>query len=115
VRTVLATLPYVTGVCTWINTFALACLVTCASACQERSQPQPNAALQSFVEGKALDAAVAGGQIRAAERTRLTDQVRRVYKDQNYGLIWIEGDRLSDRYRQFAKTLAAADERPIRT
>ena len=107
--------------CTWINTFALICLVALTSACQERSagagggiwgssQPQPNAALQSLVEGKALDAVVADPQMPAAERARLVDQVRRVYKDQNYQLIWIDGDRPSERYRQFVKALDAADD-----
>ncbi len=106
--------------CTWINTFALVSLIVLTSACEERyagagssawgySQPQPNAALQSFVDGKALDAAMAGPEIPAAERTRLVDQVRRIYKDQNYQLIWLDGDRPSERYRQFAKALDAAD------
>jgi murein L,D-transpeptidase YcbB/YkuD len=106
--------------CTWINTIALVSLVVLTSACQQRSagagsgtwgysQPQPNAALQSFVEGKALDAAVARPEMPAAERTRLVDQVRRSYKDQNYQLIWIDGDRPSERYRQFVKALEAAD------
>ena len=31
------------------------------------------------------------------------------YKDQNYQLIWIDGDRPSERYRQFMKALDAAD------
>jgi L,D-transpeptidase YcbB len=106
--------------CTWINTFALVCLAVLTSACQERSagsgsgiwgsaQPQPNAALQSFVEAKALDAAVARPETPAAERSRLVDQVRRIYKDHNYQLIWVDGDRPADRYRQFVKALDAAD------
>ena len=72
------------------------------------SQPQPNAALQSLVDGKSLDAVVAGPQMPAAERTRMVDQVRRVYKDLNYQLVWIDGDRLSSRYGQFVKALDAA-------
>lgn len=107
--------------CTRIHTVALVCLISFTAACQERtagttggswgySQPQPNAALQSLVEGKTLGALVAGPQTPAAERTRLVDQVRRVYKDQNYQLIWIDGDRPSNRYRQFAKALDAADD-----
>jgi murein L,D-transpeptidase YcbB/YkuD len=66
--------------------------------------------LQSFVEGKALDAAVAGPDMPAAERTRIIDQVRRIYKDQNYQMIWIDGDRPSERYRQFAKVLDGAPD-----
>ena len=107
--------------CTRIHTVALICLVTLTSACQERgvgagggmwgsSQPQPNAALQSLVDGTSLDAVVAGPQMPAAERTRLVDQVRRVYKDLNYQLIWIDGDRPSSRYGQFVKVLDAADD-----
>jgi murein L,D-transpeptidase YcbB/YkuD len=109
-----------TRLCTWIDTFALVSLVVLTSACQEggagarsgiwgHSQPQPNAALQSFVEGKALNAAVAGPEMPAAERTRIVDQVRRIYKDLNYQLIWIDGDRRSERYQQFVKALDAAD------
>jgi murein L,D-transpeptidase YcbB/YkuD len=105
--------------CTKINTFALVCLVTLASACQERgsgasgglwgsSQPQPNAALQSFVEGTSLEAAVTGPQMPPAERARLIDHVRRVYKDLNYQLLWIDGDRAASRYGQFVKMLDAA-------
>ena len=45
-----------------------------------------------------------------AERARLVDQVRRFYKDQNYQLIWIDGDSPSERYRQFVKALDAADD-----
>ena len=112
-----------TGLCTGINTFALVSLVAIASACQDRnsrsagvgggawgySPPQPNAALQSFVEGKELDAAAAGPEMPATDRARLVEQVRRVYRDQNYQLIWIDGDRPSEKYRQFAKALDAAD------
>jgi murein L,D-transpeptidase YcbB/YkuD len=72
------------------------------------SQPQPNAALQSLVDGKSLDAVVAGPQMPAAERTRMVDQVRRVYKDLNYQLVWIDGDRPSSRYGQLVKALDAA-------
>ena len=108
--------------CTKIHTFALICLVTLGSACQERSagaggsfwgtsdsQPQPNAALQALVEGKALETSIAEPPIPAAERTRLTEHVRRVYKDLNYQLIWIDGERPSRRYTEFAKALAAAE------
>ena len=42
---------------------------------------------------------MAGPQMPAAERTRLVDQVRRVYKDLNYQLIWIDGESPSARYR----------------
>ena len=98
-----------------------------ATACQERStgagagswgysQPQPNAALQSLVEGKTLPTVISGPQMTGAEKTRLADQVRRVYKDQNYQLIWIDGDRPSRRYREFVKALdAAADHGLPRT
>jgi murein L,D-transpeptidase YcbB/YkuD len=107
--------------CTKIHTFALICLLSLSAACQERSagagggiwgstQPQPNAALQSLVEGKGLETAVAGSQLPAAERTRLVEHVRRVYKDLNYQLIWIDGDRPSARYTEFTKTLNAADD-----
>src|SRR5688572_2950170 len=92
VRTILARLSAMTYSCTRIHTVALICLVLLTSACQERgvgagrgmwgsSQPQPNAALQSLVDGKSLDAVVAGPQMPGAERTRMVDQVRRVYKD----------------------------------
>ena len=107
--------------CTWINTFVVSCLIGSLTACQERSagavrgswgysQPEPNAALQSLVDGKTLGAVVAQGNAPAAERARLVDQVRRVYKDQNYQLIWIDGDHPNDRYRQFAKAVNAADD-----
>lgn len=110
--------------CTRIHTFALVCLIASATACQERtagagggiwgsstaSQPQPNAALQAYVDGKTLDSAIAAPEMPAAERTRLTDQVRRVYKDHGYQLIWIDGDRPSERYRQFAEALESADD-----
>src|SRR5688572_21809114 len=109
--------------CTQIHTFALICLVTLTSGCQERSsgatggswwasspsQPQPNAALQALVEGKALESAIAAPQIPPAERTRLTEHVRRVYKGLNYQLIWIEGESPARRYHDFAKALGAAE------
>jgi murein L,D-transpeptidase YcbB/YkuD len=108
---------------TKIHTFALICLVTLTSACQERSsgaggstwwgsspsQPQPNAALQTLVEGKALETAIAGPQIPPAERTRLTEHVRRVYKDLNYQLIWIDGESPARRYTEFATALGSAE------
>jgi len=72
------------------------------------SQPRPNAALQSLVDGTSLEAAVASPQMPAAERTRMVDQVRRVYKDLNYQLVWIDGDRPSNRYGQLVKALDAA-------
>src|SRR5688500_10118512 len=104
---------------TRFNTVALACLIVCTTACQERgsgagggmwrsSQPQPNAAVQSLVTGNTLGTLVASPQTPPAERTRLVDQVRRVYKDQNYQLIWINGDRPSNRYREFVKVLDTA-------
>jgi murein L,D-transpeptidase YcbB/YkuD len=107
--------------CPWIDTFVVVFLVTVASGCQERnvaagggaseySEPQPNAALRSFVEGKALDAAWARPEMPTAERVRLVDQVRRIYRDHNYRLIWIDGNRLSERYHQFSKALDAADD-----
>ena len=104
---------------TRFNTVALVCLIAFATACQERgsgagsgmwgsSQPEPNAALQSLVTGNTLGTLVAGPQTPAPERTRLVDQLRRVYKDQNYQLIWTKGDRPSNRYREFAKALETA-------
>jgi murein L,D-transpeptidase YcbB/YkuD len=107
--------------CTWIHTFALISLVLLTSACQERSagaggglwgssQPQPNAALQSLVDGKGLETTLAAPQIPPADRTRLNEHVRRVYKDLNYQLIWIDGDRPSARYAEFTKAIAAADD-----
>jgi murein L,D-transpeptidase YcbB/YkuD len=110
--------------CTKIHTLALFCLVTLTSACQERSagagggmwgssQPQPNAALQSLVEGQSLDAAVSGPQMPTAERARLADQVRRVYADLNYQLIWIDSERPSSRYAQFVKVVTTADDRGL--
>jgi murein L,D-transpeptidase YcbB/YkuD len=95
------------------------CIAGFGAACQERSagaggwgysQPQPNAALQALIDGKTLSRLVSGPQMSAAENTRLTDQVRRVYKDQNYQLTWIDGDRPSGRYRELAKALDAAGE-----
>ena len=109
--------------CTRINTFALACLIALTSACQDRtsgagrgtwgystSQPQPNPALQTFVDGKSLDSVVATTEIPSDERKRLVEQVRRVYKNQNYQFIWVDGQSLSNRYRQFAKVLQSADD-----
>jgi murein L,D-transpeptidase YcbB/YkuD len=124
VRTILALLWFVTHWCTSINTFAAICLIGAVTACQERSsgavggswgysQPEPNSALQALVEGNALAAVAADANTPAAERARLVDQVRRVYKDQHYQLIWINGDRPNDRYRQFAKALDAADDRGL--
>ena len=74
------------------------------------SQPQPNAALQTLNQSNTLDAIVAAPHMPAADRARLVDQVRRVYKDLNYQLIWIDGDRPSARYAEFAKALASADD-----
>jgi len=120
VRTILALVSFVTRWCTPINTFAVVCLIGAATACQERSsgaiggswgysQPEPNAALQALVEGNAVDAVAADANTPPADRTRLVDQIRRVYKDQHYQLIWINGDRPNERYRQFTKALDAAD------
>ena len=102
--------------CAWINTLFLLCFAVLASACQDRaggasteSQKTPNAALQSFIEGKGLDAVIAGPQMSAGDQKRFADQVRRVYAEQGYQLIWIDGDRPSDRYRAFAKALDASD------
>jgi murein L,D-transpeptidase YcbB/YkuD len=77
------------------------------------SQPQANPALQSLVTGKALDAAVGNSQMPSAERARLIDQVRRVYRDLNYQLIWIDGDRPASRYAELAKALAAAADHSL--
>jgi L,D-transpeptidase YcbB len=44
----------------------------------------------------------------AAERTRLADQVKRFYQNENYQLIWIDGERPSNRYRELIKVLDAA-------
>ncbi len=74
------------------------------------SEPQPNAALQALVESKTLKDVVAAAQMAPAEQARLADQVRRFYSNQNYKLIWIDGDRPSGRYRELAKVLDAADE-----
>ena len=93
--------------CTWINTFALAAFVACAAACQERSAGT-DTALKSFVESDALEAAVRNAHTRATERKRLVDQVRRFYQEQDFQLVWVDGGRQSDRYRQFAKLLDTA-------
>ena len=74
------------------------------------SQPQPDAALQTLVEGDGLSTAITGPQMIAAEKRSLVDQVRRIYKDQNYQLIWIDGDRPSGRYRELRKALDAAED-----
>ena len=93
------------------------CLIGLCTACQERgagaglwssSEPQSNAALQALVDGNTLGAVIEGPQMPAAERTRLTDQVRRTYKDLNYSLIWIDTDHPSSRYNDVARALAAA-------
>jgi len=101
--------------CAWINTLLLLCLALASASCLDRAggaspDSQPNAALQTFVDGKALNAAISAPQMTDGERTRLADQVRRVYADQHYQLIWIDGDRLSARYHTFSKALAAADD-----
>lgn len=109
--------------CTRINTFALACFIALTAACQDRtagagrgtwgysaSQPEPNAALQTFVDGNTLHSAVAAPEITTDERKRLVEQIRRVYKSYNYQLIWVDGDNLSTRYRQFAQALESADD-----
>ena len=46
----------------------------------------------------------------SAERARITDQVRRFYKLQNYQLIWIDGSRPSARYEELVTVLGAAEE-----
>ncbi len=73
------------------------------------SQPQPNAALQSLIEGNSLAGAISG-QLPAGERTRLLEQIRRFYKAQHYQLIWIDGDRPSSRYGELVKVLKSADD-----
>ena len=109
---------------TWINTLAiipLLVIVLISAGCQERSegagggmwqqsQPQPNAALQSLVDGNSLGAAVSGSQMSAAEQKRLTDQVRRFYQAQNYQLIWINGSKPSKRFGELVKVLDAAED-----
>lgn len=110
-----------TGSCTRFNTFAVVCLTALAAACQERgagagggiwgaSEPQPNAALQSLVAGNTLGTLVGDPQTPSPEGRRLAAQVRRLYKNQNYQLIWIDGDRPSNRYRELAKVLGTADD-----
>ena len=96
-----------------MHTLALTVLLaSTVAACQSRNSdaPQPNPALQSLVEGKTLESIVAGPQMTGAERTRLVDQIRRFYKAQNYQLIWIDRDRPSNRYRELATVLNAAEE-----
>ena len=106
--------------CTWIHTIALTTLVAGATACQERSagagggswgdsRSQPDAALQSFVDSDGLVTAAGHAQTRAPERKRLVEQIRRLYREQNYQFIWIDGDHPSDRYRQLAKLLDTAE------
>src|SRR5690349_20422901 len=92
-RTDLAQAIRVMRTCAWINTLLLVCFAVLASACQDRAggaSPEPhaaaNSALQSFLDGKELDAAVAGPQLTAADRTRLVDQVRRIYAGLGYQL-----------------------------
>lgn len=87
-----------------------------AAACQDRnSEPQPNAALQSLVEGKTLEALIAAPEIPAAERTRLADQIRRFYKGQSYRLVWLDGDRPARRYQELIKVLNTANEQGLPT
>ena len=77
------------------------------------SQPAPDAALKALAEGKSLQTLISAPQMPPQERARLVDQVRRVYKDLNYQLIWIDGDRPSGHYREFAKALASARDRGL--
>ena len=81
----------------------------------EASEPQPNAALQSLVEGKTLETLIAAPDMPAAERTRLADQIRRFYKDQNYRLVWLDGDRPAGRYQELIKVLNSANEQGLPT
>jgi L,D-transpeptidase YcbB len=101
--------------CTRIVTFLL-CLLAAIdfTACQERgSAAQPNTALRALVDGSTLDTIVIGPQMPAAERTLLTDQVRRFYNGQNYQIIWSDGERPSSRYAQLEKVLRAANDRGL--
>jgi len=91
-----------------------------AAACQEKSSagsaaPQPNAALQSLVEGKALETLIGAPQMPAAERTRLADQIRRFYKGQNYQLVWLDGGRPAGRYQELITVLNTANEQGLPT
>ena len=90
--------------CTWINTFAVVCIAGFGTACQERSAGAGAGAgdlrrrnrtprCSRWSRERRSPRVISGPQMTAAERTRLADQVRRVYKDQNYQLIWIDGDR----------------------
>ena len=103
--------------CTRIHTLSLITFfVITGAACQDRAAgshaatTQANAAVQSLVDSSDLGALVTLPRMTAAERTRLGDQVKRFYKNENYQLIWIDGDRPSNRYRQLVKVLDAADD-----
>lgn len=109
----------------WTRIHTLSQFVLCSiaalifAACQERSagsgsgrspSPQTNAALHALVEGAAIDDAVAGAQMTAAEHRRLVDHVRAFYKSDGYQLIWIDGNKPSRRYRELRQTLGAAED-----
>ena len=50
----------------------------------------------------------------AAEQKRIGEQVRRFYAGMGYQLIWIDGERPSERYREFESVLEAADDHGLR-
>ena len=98
--------------CTQIHTLVLACVIPAAIACQERSpaSAEVHRALQSVVQAKTLGTVVGGPAMPAAELTRLVEQVRRFYGSMNYQLVWIDGDRPSNRYRELERILGRAGD-----
>ena len=111
-RTILAAANRMRFPCPRIHTLVLALTTLAGAACQERStgSVDANPAVQSFVQSKSLESAVAHPDMPAAERTRLADQVRRFYANVNYRPVWITTDRPSHRFHEFAKALDAAGD-----
>ena len=90
--------------CTWINTLSLLCLAFVASACQERRGRRRCGRLAAATQRRAAgvrrkerrsNAAIAGPQMPAAERTRSSIRSGASTRISNYQLIWIDGDRPS--------------------
>jgi murein L,D-transpeptidase YcbB/YkuD len=123
-RTFFALPVTVTRLCTGIHTLVVSIAVlSAAAACQDKAagrggpaarsryaDSQPNDGLRTLIQGSALKDAVALPRMDSAERSRLADQVKRFYDAENYQLIWIDGDKPSNRYRQLLKVLDVADE-----
>jgi len=69
---------------------------------------QQAAALKAIVEGRAL-APIVRDASADADAKRLTDQVRRFYRDQKYQLVWIDGDKPTRRFKELTDAIASAN------